>query len=103
MANVKKLGVFSFAKFQGLILALFGLIAGIAYSFGGLIVDSLVSLGWVTSPETPGLSYGTILAFGALLGMPVLFAAFGFLAGVIEALVYNLYARRFGGIDLEIE
>jgi len=103
MAKIKKLGVFSFAKFQAVILALFGLVAGIAYSFGGLIVDSLVSLGWVTSPETPGLSYGTVLAFGALLGMPVLFAGFGFFAGVIEALIYNLYARRFGGIDLEFE
>jgi len=103
MTKIRKLSVLSFAKFQGIILALFGLLAGIAYSFGGLIVDSLVSLGWVTSPETSGLSYGTVLAFGALLGMPLLFAAFGFFAGIIEALIYNLFARRFGGIDLEFE
>jgi hypothetical protein len=66
MAIVKKLGVFSFAKFRGINLAIVGLIAGIVYSFGGLIIDGLGSLGWITSNETPGLSFGTVLAFGAL-------------------------------------
>jgi len=103
MAKVKKLGVFSFAKFQAIILAIVGLIAGIGYSFGGLIIDGLVSLGWFTSNETSGLSFGTVLAFGALLGMPIIFASFGFIAGIIEALLFNLFTRWFGGIDLEFE
>ncbi|MFQ5677381.1 MAG: hypothetical protein ACE5G1_15945, partial [bacterium] len=78
--------------------ALIGLILGILYSFGGLIIDALVSMGWITSAETPGLSFGTVLAFGALIGMPIIFATFGFIVGLIEAFLYNLFARWFGGI-----
>ena len=60
MARSKKIKVLSFAIFQGFLGTLLGLIAGICYSFGGLIIDVLVSMGWVTTSETPGLSYGTI-------------------------------------------
>ena len=66
-----------------------GLIAGILYSFGGAIYDLLTT--------------GTALAFLALIGMPILFATFGFMVGLIEAFLYNLFARRIGGIELEIE
>ena len=34
---------------------------------------------------TPGLSYGTILAFGALLGMPLIFGGLGVLLGAVIA------------------
>ncbi len=88
MAKIKKIGLLSFAKLQTVILAIVGLIAGILYSFGGLIVDILVSIGWVSTAETPGLSFGTVLAFGSLIGMPIVFTMFGFIAGIIEALLY---------------
>jgi hypothetical protein len=32
----------------------------------------------MTTNETPGLGFGTVLAFGALIGMPVIFAIAGF-------------------------
>jgi hypothetical protein len=44
-----------------------------------------------------------VLAFGALIGMPIIFATFGFIVGLIEAFLYNLFARWFGGIVLDIE
>lgn len=105
MAKLKTMNVYSFAKFQTVLAALIGLLAGILYSFGGLAIDSLVSLGWLspTSASTPGLSVGTMLAFGVLVGMPVIFAAFGFILGIIEAFLYNLFTKRFGGIELEFE
>jgi hypothetical protein len=104
MARIKKLNVLSFAKFLAVLGALIGLLAGILYSFGGLIVDALVSIGWVSTTETPGLSYGSVLAFGALIGMPVIFAVFGFILGIVGALLYNLFVGRwFGGVELEFE
>jgi hypothetical protein len=57
--KLEKINVLSAAKLLGVIMALLGLVAGIIYSFGGLIIDLLVSLDWVVSSETPGLSYGT--------------------------------------------
>ena len=71
-----------------------GLIAGILYSFGGAIYDLLTS---------GTVNWGTALAFLALIGMPILFATFGFLVGLIEAYLYNLFASCIGGIELEIE
>ena len=59
--------------------AFLGLLLGLLYAFGGLIIDSLLTLGWLHREDTPGLSMGTVYAFGAIIGMPFLFACLGFL------------------------
>lgn len=56
-----------------------------------------------SSSETSGLSYGTLLAFGALIGMPLIFGATGFLTGICEAILYNLFAKLFGGIKINFK
>ena len=71
-----------------------GLIAGILYSFGGAIYDVLTS---------GSVYWGTALAFLAIIGMPIVFASFGFIVGLIEVYLYNLFAPLIGGIDLDIE
>jgi hypothetical protein len=107
MAKHKKMGVLFIIQFQTIMGALIGLILGILYSFGGLIIDTLVTLGLITSSETPGLSYGTVLAFGALVGMPIIFALFGCVLGLIEAVLYKafykLFTKCFGKINIDIE
>ena len=80
--------------------ALLGLICGIIYSFGGLIIDTLVTLEWVTTSETPGISYGTALAFGALIGMPLIGAVAGLLIGLVEAVLYILFAKWLSALGL---
>ena len=85
-----------------------GMAAGILYAFGGALYDALVTLGWVASAEagswsTPGLGWGTVLAFGALIGMPVMFAVAGLAAGAVGALLYNIVARRVGGVVLHLD
>ncbi len=65
-------------------MAYLGLVCGILYSVGGLVVDML----------TIGLNWGTAMAFMAIVGMPVLFGAFGFLLGALIALV----SRGVGGL-----
>lgn len=104
MEPLKRLKVLPFATFQAFLGLLIGLLCGILYSFGGLIIDTVVSMG-LLSPErmsTPGLSIGTLMAFGALLGMPLIFAGLGFLLGIVEAVLYNLYAKWFGGLRLDL-
>ena len=95
MVKVKRVGVLFSALLQCTVMAFAGLIAGIFYSFGGFFYELV----------TGTLNWGTVLAFGALLGMPAAFAAFGFAFGLIAALLYNFAAKRFGGIkaDLELE
>jgi len=105
MAKVQKLDILSFAKLQTYIFGCAGLIAGVLYAFGGLIIDALVTIGWVSGVYwgTPGLSYGTVLAMGAFPGMPIIFAVFGFAVGIVEAVIYNLFARLFGGVEIDFE
>ncbi|KAA3615753.1 MAG: hypothetical protein D8M58_16300 [Calditrichaeota bacterium] len=105
MTVLKKINILSMAKFHTFFSGFFGLLAGVLYSFGGLVIDSLVTMGFVSpaAASTSGLSYGTVLAFGALIGMPLIFATVGFVIGLIQALLYNLFAKWFGGIEIEIE
>lgn len=100
MKLIQKLNVWSFARFQALLFLLIGFLAGICYAFGGLIIDSLVTLQYIKSPDTPGLSIGTLLAFGAIIGMPIIFGIAGFLLGIVEAVLFNIYAKFFGGIKV---
>ena len=84
-------------------MAFVGLIAGLIYSVGGFFIDALVSLNFITSSETSGLSYGTVLAFGALIGMPLIAAIFGFVTGIIGSWSYNLFAKYFKEVNLNIK
>lgn len=93
MPRLKKLGVFFFAKLWATVMAVAGLIAGVLYSFGGFFYELF----------TASLNMGTAMAFGALIGMPIIFAACGFAAGAIGAVLYNLVARWTGGIELDLE
>ena len=57
--------------------AYLGLFCGVLYSFGGVVVDLL----------TIGLNWGTVMAFGALVGMPAIFGTLGFFLGALIALI----------------
>ena len=87
----KKIDVLKNAALQAKIAALIGLILGIIYSVGGFFIDLLVTFSVIATPETPGLSYGTLLAFGALIGMPLIAAVIGFTYGLIGGFLYNLF------------
>lgn len=93
MLKIRKIKVLSLAKFQAILLSLIGCIAGVIYSIGGLIYDTF----------TVGLSFGTALAFFALMGMPLLFAVVGFIVGLLQGWLFNLFGRWFGGIVINLE
>jgi hypothetical protein len=94
MATLTNIGVLFSAKLQAILMAFVGLVAGVLYSFGGAIYDVVT---------TRSVNLGTALAFLALIGMPIMFAAFGFIAGAIGAFLYNVFAGWFGGIEIEID
>ncbi|NKB33719.1 MAG: hypothetical protein GKR91_11530 [Pseudomonadales bacterium] len=93
MSKINHIGVFFFAKLLSLIMAIVGLICGILYSFGGFFYELFTS----------SLNAGTALAFMALVGMPLLFATFGFVAGGVGATLYNLTAKWTGGIESDFK
>ena len=101
MVTIKKLGVFSVAKFQAVFMAFFGLIAAV---FLSVIVTSLGALGkmMVGSGGITGMLAAKSVLF-LIIGLPVIYGIFGFVIGAIFALLYNLVARLIGGIEFEAE
>ena len=95
MVKIKGKDFFFHVKWCTIIFGTIGLILGIIYSFGGLLIDILVTLDIIISTETPGLSYGSILAFGALIVMPILFVIIGFFVGGVGVVPYNIIANFF--------
>jgi hypothetical protein len=78
--------------------AIFGLIAGVFFSFGALF-----DLGGPAGTEAAqGLS-GMALGAAAFIAVPILYGLLGLLSGLIVALIYNLAASVAGGIELDLE
>ena len=92
MTKFTTLNIFGLAKLQAFLGAHVGLLAGVIYSFGGLIYDLF----------TIGLNLGTLLAFGALVGMPIIFAVIGFVLGVLEAILFNILSGWTGGTEIDL-
>ena len=106
MAKLKKIGVLSFTKFLAALMAFAGLITGILYSFGGAIYDVVKGFPVGSEGDLPTWLCGPpvcLIAFGAIIGMPIIFAVPGFIAGAIGAFLYNLGARWVGRIEVDLE
>lgn len=44
----------------------------------------------------------SVTGVGCVLAAPFLYAAMGFIIGVIGAAIYDVIARRIGGIEVEV-
>lgn len=64
-------------------MAYAGLACGVAYSFGGMVIDL----------RTTGLNGGTVLAFMALVGMPVVFGTVGLIASLLAEIMVGLVRK----------
>jgi hypothetical protein len=87
-------GVLSFAKIMGLVHGCLGLIFVPFFLLMGL-------LGTFAGRQNSPLA--GIFSIGFALFMPILYGVFGFIAGAIGALLYNLFAHLVGGIELELD
>lgn len=97
---VKRLGVLSLGKMNGLICAALGLFIGLIYG----LIFMLFGAAMMSTRDGAGSGAGMAgvgLAF--IIGIPILYAIFGFVGGLIVGLVYNVAAGIIGGIELELE
>jgi hypothetical protein len=98
LLDLAMIKILAYAKIQTIVMAFAGIIAGLIYSVGGLIYDLI---------KTGGVNKGTALAFFALPVMPIYFAVFGFITGVIGAFLYNstqklsFFPKWFTRIDIK--
>jgi hypothetical protein len=100
MFKLKKIGVMSMAKLYGVLMAIFGLLVGLFYAGLGLMISNIPA----EAKDAAGLTGGAEIMFGpwAILIMPLLYGIIGFFSGLIGAWVYNIVAKRIGGLELEL-
>ncbi|NDV90655.1 hypothetical protein GTH32_05515 [Alteromonas sp. 345S023] len=95
MAKRNRLAVHPFAKFQAFLFGLVGALLGFIYAIGGLALDILISVGILGSLPgvSSGLGLGSSMAFGAILGIPLILMLAGYVIGTIEAHAYNVFVK----------
>jgi len=91
MAVIKSVEIMSWAKIQ----ALFGIVFGLLY---GIVV------GLVLTAVGVGMDRGGMTAFGiaSVVIFPIIFGIMAFIGGAITAFLYNVFAGKFGGIQIEL-
>src|SRR6476646_10786244 len=97
--RIRKLGVLSFAKMQGVM----GLIIGVIY---GLIIIAYSLLGASILKGNSSLAVGgggVVVGIIAMIAIPIIYGIIGFIGGAIGALLYNLFAGMVGGVEIEVE
>ena len=94
MQRIKSMGVLSCAKMLGVLYGCMGLLL-----LPFALVAGLASM--ATQQANSAIGGAAILAFGILA--PVIYGAMGFVFGAIGAWIYNLIAKRLGGIEIQLE
>ncbi|CAN5280174.1 MAG: hypothetical protein M3407_03075 [Acidobacteriota bacterium] len=107
MANkvtVKRVGVLSLAKIQGLLMAVIGLIFGVFYGLFIMIFGAaLMSASAGRDGGGAAMAGGIVGGLMAMILIPIFYGVLGFVFGAISALIYNAAAGVIGGLEMEIE
>jgi len=90
--EIKKLDVVVYAKVMAAIMAVFGLVYGVLIAALGAMIAGLMPGGGATAA---GFGLLSIVLF------PIMCAIMGFIIGAVGAFIYNLVARKVGGIVFE--
>jgi hypothetical protein len=100
--RIRKIGVLSVAKLYAVMALVLSLLISIPYGLF-IMVFGAAALG--TGEYGSMLAGGGAIVIGILvmIGLPILYAIFGFIGGAIGALLYNLFAGIIGGIEIEVE
>lgn len=92
MKTIKKISPKSIAKLFGVMYAVIGLIFGLIFS----------ALSLVASSDEAG-AMGLIFGIGAVIALPVFYGLMGWVGGYVMGWLYNFFAKRVGGIQIEVE
>ncbi|MEJ7849271.1 MAG: hypothetical protein WKF92_14405 [Pyrinomonadaceae bacterium] len=101
--KIRKLGILSVAKIYCIMCLVLSLLISIPYGLF-IIAFSLMGASAGRGNEALALGGGGILVgILVMIGLPIFYAVIGFVAGVIGALIYNIFAGIVGGIEIEVD
>mgnify|MGYP001197104472 CR=1 FL=1 len=84
-----------------------GKVAGTLYAAMGLLFGAIISLiamaGGMSSDSSGAGMFGALMGVGAIVILPILYGALGFVFTTIAAALYNLVAGWVGGVELDLQ
>jgi len=96
---LKQIGVLSLARMLGGLYAAIGLIIGVFFSIASAIGGLAASMA-ANTEEAAGAAIALMFGVGAIIFVPLMYGAMGFIGGAFAALLFNLLAGVFGGIEM---
>ncbi|MBU1136648.1 MAG: hypothetical protein ABIG37_00145 [Nanoarchaeota archaeon] len=94
--ELKKIGVLSLGKIAGLFGVVYGLVSGILMS---ILYSQAKNI-----PEVmQEIGYFSTIGYWAVLLLPLINGIGYFIGGIITAFVYNIIARKVGGVKIEFK
>ena len=100
MMRIKRIRIGTMAKAVGILAALMGLIFGEIAAF--LATQFQLNIPHL-SDEIMGLPLHSAFGLAGLVAIPLLYGILGLIFGTLIAIMYNLAAGWFGGIEIEYE
>jgi len=94
MHTIKSIGILSCAKINAAVYGALGLLFMPIFLLAALA-------GAFAGPRNNPLAGALGVVFA--LVMPVFYAAMGFVTGLLGSLIYNLFAKWLGGIEIELQ
>jgi hypothetical protein len=91
MTVIKSIEIISWAKIHALFGIVFGLIYGVLFAIMGTAIGAKFSM--------PG---ATTLGLLSIIVFPIIFGIMAFICGAILAFIYNIFAAKVGGIEIEL-
>lgn len=102
--TIRRFGVFSVAKVNGLLGFVIGLIIGVIYGLFLILFGAAMSA--IAPSGNDALAGGVstvVLGIIMMIAMPIMYGLMGFIGGAISAVVYNIAAGMIGGVKFELE
>lgn len=103
---VRRIAPMSLAKITGAIYGTLGLLFGgifaVVLFFAAVIGSAAAGAGGGGAEAMGGVMGGLFGALAFAVLMPFLYAGIGFVGGLLTAWLYNIFAGRFGGVDLDL-
>lgn len=96
--KVRKVDSMSVAKFGGTLGALWGLLVAILRT-----ISYSVSFGQANDTVLGALAFGLTIGIFAIVVVPLIYFAIGWVIGLFYGWLYNIVAGNSGGISLKVE
>ena len=104
LLTIRRVGVLSLAKIQGLLMLVIGLIIGVIYGLIFMIFGAALT-SVMPKDESQAIGAGGTVLIGLIImiAIPITYGLLGFIGGAIGGLIYNALAGIVGGIMIDLE